>query len=129
MDADDIPVKQLITCLAVQSQKSEDDIANFIRKTHNFVRKSKSTYNDPFVIPHHFVIPKTLYNPTPNTLSNPLLSHFVIHQPDTLCKPILPDFATLGFYTLKLPSIVFWNNVAFINNVFFENPDHKELVL
>ena len=107
MDADDIPVKQLITCLAVQSQKSEDDIANFIRKTHNFVRKSKSTYNDPFVIPYHFVIPKTLYNPTPNTLSNPLLSHFVIHQPDTLCKPILPDFATLGFYTLKLPSIVF----------------------
>ena len=114
MDADDIPVKQLITCLAIQSQKSEDDIANFIRKTHNFVRKTKSTYNDHFLIPLHFVIPKALCNPfstlcnsTPNTLSNPLLSHFVIHQPDTLCKPILPHLVTPGFYTFKLPSIVF----------------------
>ena len=48
-----------------------------------------------FVIPPYFVIPNallihfaTLCNLTPNTLCNPLLPHFVIHQSNTFCIPI-----------------------------------------
>ena len=63
-----------------------------------------------FVIPPYFVIPNafvihfaTLCNATPITLCNPLLPHFVIHQPNALFNPILPHFVTPRFYTFKLP--------------------------
>ena len=42
LDAENVPAKQIIPCLAILSQKSENDIANFVKKTHNFIRKTKS---------------------------------------------------------------------------------------
>ena len=42
LDTEDVPVKQVIPCLAILLQKRENDIANIIRKTHNFLRKTKN---------------------------------------------------------------------------------------
>ena len=42
LDTEDVPVKQVMPCLAILSQKSENDIANIIKKPHNFVRKTKN---------------------------------------------------------------------------------------
>ena len=33
LDTEDVPVKQIIPCLAILSQKSENDIANIIKKS------------------------------------------------------------------------------------------------
>ena len=45
MDTEDVPVKQIISCLAIVSQKSENDIANttqkhVTRKTKNYLKKT-----------------------------------------------------------------------------------------
>ena len=37
-----MPVKHIIPCLAIISEKSENDIANIVKKPHNFIRKTKS---------------------------------------------------------------------------------------
>ena len=42
LDTEDIPVKEIIPCLAILLQKSENDIANSIQKPNNFVRKTKN---------------------------------------------------------------------------------------
>ena len=42
LDTEDVPVKQIIPCLAILLQKSENDIANIIKKPHNFVRETKN---------------------------------------------------------------------------------------
>ena len=36
LDTEDVPVKQIIPCLAILLQKSENDIANIIKKTTQF---------------------------------------------------------------------------------------------
>ena len=42
LDTEDAPVKQILSCLAILSQKSENDITNIIKKSQNFVRKTKN---------------------------------------------------------------------------------------
>ena len=42
LDTEDVPVKQIVSCLAILSQKSENDITNIIKKSQNFVRKTKN---------------------------------------------------------------------------------------
>ena len=42
LDTEDVPVNQVMPCLAILSQKSENYIANIIKKPHNFVRKTKN---------------------------------------------------------------------------------------
>ena len=42
LDAENVPVKQIIPCLAILSKKSENDIADIVKKAHNFIRKTKS---------------------------------------------------------------------------------------
>ena len=37
-----MPVKQIILCLAILTKKSENDIADIVKKTRNFIRKTKS---------------------------------------------------------------------------------------
>ena len=37
-----MPVKQIILCLAILSKKSENDIADIVKKPHNFIRKTKN---------------------------------------------------------------------------------------
>ena len=41
-DDEDVPVKQIITCLDTLSNKTENDIAN-IKKPHSFVKKIEIT--------------------------------------------------------------------------------------
>ena len=41
LDIEDVP-KQIMPCLAILSQKSQNNIANIIKKPHNFVRKTKN---------------------------------------------------------------------------------------
>ena len=41
MDTEDVPIKQIISCLPILSQKSENNIANTIQK-HNFTGKTKN---------------------------------------------------------------------------------------
>ena len=42
LDTEDVPVEQIVSCLAILSQKSENDITNIIKKSQNFVRKTKN---------------------------------------------------------------------------------------
>ena len=42
LDAETVPVKQIVPCLAILSKKSESDIADIVKKNHNFIRKTKS---------------------------------------------------------------------------------------
>ena len=42
LDTGDVPVKHIKPCLAIVLQKSENDIAKIIKKTHNFGRKTKN---------------------------------------------------------------------------------------
>ena len=42
LDAENVPVEQIIPCLAILSKKSENDIANIVKNPHNFIRKTKS---------------------------------------------------------------------------------------
>ena len=42
LDTENVSVKQIMPCLAVLAQKSENGIANIIKKPHNFVTKTKS---------------------------------------------------------------------------------------
>ena len=41
LDAENVPVKQIILCLAIISKKNENDIANIVKKSHNFIEKLK----------------------------------------------------------------------------------------
>ena len=43
LDTENVPVTQIIPCLAMLSKKNESDIANI--KTHNFMRKTKNLKN------------------------------------------------------------------------------------
>ena len=47
LDTEDVPLKQIMPCLAILSQKRENDIAIIIKKTHNFVRKTKNYLKNP----------------------------------------------------------------------------------
>ena len=48
LDTEDVPIKQIIPCLAILLQKSENDIANIIKKNRcNFVRKTKNYLKKP----------------------------------------------------------------------------------
>ena len=40
LDTEDVPVKQMIPCLAVLLQKGENDIANIIKKTTLFCEEN-----------------------------------------------------------------------------------------
>ena len=42
LDAENVPVKQIIPYLAILSKKSEIDIVDIVKKTHNYIRKTKS---------------------------------------------------------------------------------------
>ena len=42
LDAENVPVKQIVPYLAILSKKSENDIANVVKKSHNFIRNTKS---------------------------------------------------------------------------------------
>ena len=42
LDTEKVPVTQIIPCLAILSKKRESDIANIVKKPHNFMRKTKS---------------------------------------------------------------------------------------
>ena len=42
LDTENVPVKQIIPCLTILSKKSENNIANIVKKIHNFIRKTKS---------------------------------------------------------------------------------------
>ena len=42
LDGENISANQIISCLATLSKKSENVIANIVKKTHNFVKKTKS---------------------------------------------------------------------------------------
>ena len=42
LDEEDISGKQIISCLATLSKKSENVIANIVKKQHNFVKKTKN---------------------------------------------------------------------------------------
>ena len=39
---ENVPVTQIIQCLATVSKKYESNIANIVKKTHNFIRKTKN---------------------------------------------------------------------------------------
>ena len=42
LDTENVPVKQIIPCLTILLKKSQNDIANIVKKPHNFMRKTKS---------------------------------------------------------------------------------------
>ena len=42
LDEENISTNQIIPCLATLSKKSENVIANIVKKTHNFVKKTKT---------------------------------------------------------------------------------------
>ena len=50
LDTENVPVTQIVPCLAILLKKNESDIANIVKKNHNFMRKTrnylKKTPND-----------------------------------------------------------------------------------
>ena len=38
---ENVPVTQIIPCMAMLLKKNESDIANIVKKSHNFIRKTK----------------------------------------------------------------------------------------
>ena len=42
LDTEKVPVTEIIACLAILSKKRESDIANIVKKPHNFMRKTKN---------------------------------------------------------------------------------------
>ena len=47
LDEEDISAKQIISCLTTLSGKSENFIANIVKKPHDFVKKSKKYFKKP----------------------------------------------------------------------------------
>ena len=47
LDEEDISAKQIISCLAILPKKSENVIANIVKKPHNFVKKTKNSLKKP----------------------------------------------------------------------------------
>ena len=55
LDTDGVKGKQIMPCLVILSQKSENDIANIIKKPHNFVRKSKNYLKKPQITLRNYI--------------------------------------------------------------------------
>ena len=47
LDEEDISANQIISCLTTLSGKSENFIANIVKKPHDFVKKSKKYFKKP----------------------------------------------------------------------------------
>ena len=44
LDTENVPVTQIISCLAMLSKKNESDTANIVKKPHNFMTKTKNYF-------------------------------------------------------------------------------------
>ena len=81
LDTENVPVMQIIPCLAILLKKSESDIVNIAKKTHtkNYLKKTQMTLKNYIQVPQKkekkkgllgmWVFSAKIYNPGHNILT------------------------------------------------------------